>query len=66
MLLPAECHEDFRGAYAGAGGAGGADGGTWTRARGWALVLGLACLANSADNPLIASVGERTIRAVLA
>jgi aminoglycoside phosphotransferase (APT) family kinase protein len=39
---------------------------TWTRARGWALVLALVLLAHSADNPLMAGIGERTLRAVLA
>jgi aminoglycoside phosphotransferase (APT) family kinase protein len=38
---------------------------TWRRARGWALHLAIAYLANSADHPLIASVGRRTLAAVL-
>ncbi|HKA03040.1 MAG TPA: aminoglycoside phosphotransferase family protein [Acidimicrobiales bacterium] len=41
------------------------DGDTWDRARGWALHLGLAYLAHSADNPLMATVGGGVIRAVL-
>ena len=46
--------------------AGGVDDHTWRRSRGWALALALAYLANSADNPLLARIGERTITAVLA
>jgi hypothetical protein len=38
----------------------------WARARGWALALSLAFLAHSADNPLIAGIGQRTLEAVLA
>ena len=38
---------------------------TWRRARGWALHLALAYLAHSADNPLMAGIGRRTIAAVL-
>jgi hypothetical protein len=40
------------------------DGG-WARARGWALALSLAFLAHSADNPLMAGIGQHTIEAVL-
>jgi hypothetical protein len=69
MLLPADCRSAFRDAYRAAGGhaAGGhADSDdTWARARGWALALSLAFLAHSADNPLIAAIGRRTIGAVL-
>jgi aminoglycoside phosphotransferase (APT) family kinase protein len=64
MLLPARCHRAFRDAYGAAGGAAGGDG-IWARARGWALALALACLANSADNPLTAATGGRTLEAVL-
>lgn len=35
------------------------------RARGWAISLSLAYLANSADNELMGTIGERTLRAVL-
>lgn len=35
------------------------------RARGWAIALGLAYLANSADNPVMDSIGRVTIEAVL-
>jgi hypothetical protein len=51
MLFPPEVRPMFRSA------AGGADDDTWTRARGWALSLGLAYLANSADNPMLARIG---------
>jgi len=65
MLLPAGCHDAFAGAYRAASGHGAGDGG-WARARGWALALSLAFLAHSADNPLIAGIGQRTIETVLA
>lgn len=64
MLLPAECHGAFRDAYRAAGEDAAGDG-TWTRARGWALALSLAFLANSADGPQLAEIGRRTIGAVL-
>ena len=38
---------------------------TWTRARGWALVLSTAMLSNSDDNPRMFSVGEFGILQVL-
>jgi aminoglycoside phosphotransferase (APT) family kinase protein len=38
---------------------------TWCRARGNALAHGLACCANSADQPLIETMGRRTIQSVL-
>ncbi len=70
MLLPAECHDAFQAAYRAASGypASGYPGseGIWVRARGWALALSLAFLAHSADNPLMAEIGHRTIGAVLA
>ncbi|HVF33112.1 MAG TPA: phosphotransferase, partial [Acidimicrobiales bacterium] len=43
----------------------GDDDATWARARGWALSLALAYLASSADHPLIASIGRRTLAAAL-
>jgi len=64
MLLPADCRGAFRDAYRAASGRADGDD-LWARARGWALALSLACLANSADNPLIAAIGRRTIDAVL-
>ena len=39
---------------------------TWLRAQGWALVMGVAMLANSADNPPYERLGARTVAAVLA
>jgi aminoglycoside phosphotransferase (APT) family kinase protein len=46
--------------------AAGADDATWARGRGWALSIGLACLASSADNPVIAGIGRRAVDEVLA
>jgi aminoglycoside phosphotransferase (APT) family kinase protein len=60
MLLPAAEREIFRQAY------GRADDDTWARARGWALSLALVFLAFSADNPLMAAIGERTLSELLA
>jgi aminoglycoside phosphotransferase (APT) family kinase protein len=60
MMFPPRERDVFRDA------AGVVDDHTWRRARGWALALALAYLANSADNPLLARIGERTIAAVLA
>jgi aminoglycoside phosphotransferase (APT) family kinase protein len=65
MLLPAQYHDVFRGAYRPAGQHAASDQ-TWARARGWALALALAMLANSADNPQMAGIGRRTLAAVLA
>jgi aminoglycoside phosphotransferase (APT) family kinase protein len=67
MLLPLPSHGQFRDAYriARNGSAGLIDEALWTRARGWALVLAIAFLAHSADNPQIMKVGRRTLRRVL-
>lgn len=46
--------------------AGDVDDDTWARAQGWALVLALAYLANSADDPAFHAVGARMLDAVLA
>ncbi|WP_234313846.1 aminoglycoside phosphotransferase family protein [Streptomyces sp. NBRC 109706] len=59
MLLPAPGRAVFRRAY------GRADDNTWARARGWALALALVFLAHSADNPLMAGIGRRTLNAAL-
>jgi aminoglycoside phosphotransferase (APT) family kinase protein len=59
MLLPAAEREIFRRAY------GRADDDTWARARGWALSLALVFLTFSADNPMIAAIGERTLSELL-
>ena len=45
---------------------GAPDDDTWARARDWALHFSLAYLATSADNPLMASIGVRTLEAVFA
>lgn len=37
----------------------------WRRARGWALSLGLAYLARSADNPTMGYIGRRTLDSLL-
>lgn len=57
MLLPAEHRHHVRGTH---------DDDTWGRARGWALALGLVYLAHSADAPAFATLGHRTLAAVLA
>ncbi|MBA3653992.1 MAG: aminoglycoside phosphotransferase family protein [Actinobacteria bacterium] len=41
------------------------DGATQARGRGWAIEWSLACLANSADNELIATIARRTLTAAL-
>lgn len=58
MMFPAVHRDTFRRAYGRAGGA------TWARARGWALALGLVFVSFSADNPLMAGIGRRTLAAV--
>ena len=60
MLFPARIRPVFRGA------AGDVDDDTWARARGWALSLGVAYIANSADNSAFATLARRTIDAALA
>src|SRR5215472_5607555 len=62
MLLPAEYHHLFQNAYHVAA-AYPADDACWARAKGWALVLGVVYLAHSADNPMIAAIGQRTLSA---
>jgi aminoglycoside phosphotransferase (APT) family kinase protein len=64
MLLPAGCHSLFRSAYADVS-QHGAGKDLWARAEGWALALALVFLAYSADNPMMAGIGERTLGAVL-
>jgi aminoglycoside phosphotransferase (APT) family kinase protein len=60
MILPEPEHRDvFRAA------AGDVADATWARARGWALCMAVAYLANSADHPVIATVGRRTLATVL-
>jgi aminoglycoside phosphotransferase (APT) family kinase protein len=64
MLLPRNAHLAFRAAYAEACQYNTTED-LWERARGWALALALVFLANSADNPLMADIGERTLGTVL-
>jgi aminoglycoside phosphotransferase (APT) family kinase protein len=59
MLLSAKERAIFWRAY------GQADDHTRARARGWALSLALVFLTYSADNPLMARIGQHTFREVL-
>jgi aminoglycoside phosphotransferase (APT) family kinase protein len=59
MALPAGARDALGSGY------GGVDEDLRRRARGWALCLAVAFLANSADNPRIHRVGRRTLAAVL-
>lgn len=59
-VLGGECLDRFEEAY------GGIDPATRMRAKGWALSLGLAYLASSADNPTMGDIGSRALEAVLA
>jgi len=61
LMFDAGARQRFTGAFGAA-----VDRDTWTRARGWALVLSTAMLSNSDDNPRMFSVGEFGIRQVLA
>ncbi|MET0460245.1 MAG: phosphotransferase, partial [Ilumatobacteraceae bacterium] len=63
MVVPAADRPAFREA---AGAWRAIDDATWRRAWGWALVLGIAFLAGSDDNPVTASIGRRTLAAALA
>jgi aminoglycoside phosphotransferase (APT) family kinase protein len=62
MVFPAEARRTFRSAYAATDEV---DDATWIRARGWALVLAIAYIAGSKDDPIIGEVGRRTLAAVL-
>jgi aminoglycoside phosphotransferase (APT) family kinase protein len=64
MFLPADVWPAFRRAATNQFRA--ADDRLWTRARGWALTLGAAFLANSLDSPVMAAIGSRTLATVLA
>ena len=63
MLLPLGCHDRFWSAYQAAGGRVGDA--LRTRARGWALNLGIVFLAHSEDNPVLLEAGRRTLSTVL-
>jgi len=64
MMLTADAHPAFRAAYARASTHRVSED-LWARAEGWALALALVFLAYSADNPMMAGIGERTLAAVL-
>jgi aminoglycoside phosphotransferase (APT) family kinase protein len=59
MLFPPEARPTFRAAMRSI------DDDTWLRARAWALALGVAYLANSANAPMFSRLGERVVRAAL-
>lgn len=63
MLLPASARARFR---LRAGAVWPVDDATWKRAWAWALMLGITFVANSADHPVVAAIGRRTLRAALA
>ena len=65
MLLPPEHRPAFR-AACGGGPLGPVDDATWRRGRGWALTIGLALVASSADDPAFARLGRATVAAALA
>ena len=60
MLFSGPSRATFRAAV------GSVDDDTWRRAHGWALYLGTAFLANSADNPLFTRLGSRVLTEALA
>ena len=60
MMFPADLRPVFRRA------AGDIDDDTWARALGWALSLGVAYLAHSADNPMFRDLADQTLAAALA
>jgi aminoglycoside phosphotransferase (APT) family kinase protein len=64
MLLPPRSRSVFRTAARDPSGA--VDDGTWMRARGWALLIGLAFLTSSRDSALMERLGRSTVEAVLA
>jgi hypothetical protein len=59
-LLPRSARRTFREAV------GDVDDDTWARSEGWALLLAMVYLANSADHPLLARVGEQVLADLLA
>ena len=60
LMFDAGARQRFIGAFGSS-----VDRDTWSRARGWALVLSTAMLSNSDDNPPMFSVGEFGLRQVL-
>jgi aminoglycoside phosphotransferase (APT) family kinase protein len=63
MLLPSSARAIFRAAADGS--SGWLHEHTWMRARGWALVIGLAFLAGSRDNAVVGALGRATVEAAL-
>lgn len=63
LTFDAPGRERFRRAYAGRRPL---DADTWSRARGWALCLGVALVAHSDDEPVLAAVGRHALTEVLA
>lgn len=55
-LFSSEERHEFRRSHTSAD-----DDATWVRARGWALAFGLVYSATSADNPTMATIGERLL-----
>jgi aminoglycoside phosphotransferase (APT) family kinase protein len=64
MLWPASVRAVFRATVDGS--ARWTDDAMWQRAQGWAVSLGVAYLVHSLDNPLMGTIGLRTVAAVLA
>jgi aminoglycoside phosphotransferase (APT) family kinase protein len=64
MLWPANVRAVFRATVD--CNAQGADAALWQRARGWAVSLGVAYLMHSLDDPLMRTIGLRTVAAALA
>ena len=62
MVLPAVDRQAIRHA---AGAWRPVDDATWQHARAWALALGVGYLAESDNNPAMASIGRRTLAAAL-
>lgn len=62
MVLPPADRPAFRRA---AGARRAIDDATWQRAQAWAVALAVAYLAASDDNPMMASIGRRTLAAAL-
>lgn len=62
IVLPAAVRDEFRDAYAAVAPL---DDDTWTRARAWALALGVASAAGAADDPAVRGFGLRAVGAAL-
>jgi aminoglycoside phosphotransferase (APT) family kinase protein len=64
MLWPANVRAVFRATVERS--THGTDAAMWQRARGWAVSLGVAYLMHSLDNPLMGTIGLRTVAAAVA